>query len=109
MKRPAAITTPSLLLLALACAGCSRLTVDWKPSPGEVSLVARGPADAAVLLVLAGPPDGPHIMPGDPSIWTTVGPDKPRAKGGLEVARVPFDADGVARATIKADPGAPDH
>lgn len=105
------LTPRSLLLaaLAIACAGCSPLTVEWTPSPGEVSLVARGPRDAAVLLVLAGPPNGPHIMPGDPSIWTTVGPDKPSGKGGIEVARVPFDADGVARATIKAEPGGPDH
>jgi hypothetical protein len=40
-------------------------------------------------------------MPGDPSIWTTVGPDKPYLPGGIEVARAPLDENGDGRLAIK--------
>jgi hypothetical protein len=102
--KPSSVSPIGLLSVALlVCSGCSRVAVEWTPGPEEVELVAKGPKDA-VLLVLAGPPNGPHTMPGNPKIWTTVGPDKPWAPGGLEVTRVPFDSTGTARAKIPAGP-----
>jgi hypothetical protein len=100
MKPSSPFTIALLAATALCGAGCSRLTVEWTPGSDEITLAARGPRDA-VLLVLAGPPNGPHLAPGDYSLWTTVGPDKPWSKGGMEVARVPFDDAGVARTTVK--------
>jgi hypothetical protein len=94
------ITTALLVATAIACSGCSRLECEWTVGDDEVTLVAHGPP-GAVLVVLAGPPSGPHTMPGDPSIWTTVGSTKSWEDGGLEVARTPFDASGVARASVK--------
>jgi hypothetical protein len=102
---PPPLAAAALAVVALFAGGCSRLAVEWSAGDEEITFVARGPAEAGVVLVLAGPPNGPHTMPGDPSIWTTVGPDKPRRPGGVEVARAAFDANGVARASIKAAPG----
>jgi hypothetical protein len=92
--------------LALLCAGCSKLEVEWTPGAGEVSFVAHGPKDAE-LLVIAGPPDGPHVMPGgDLSLWTTVGAAK-AGSTGVVVAQVPFDEHGVARGVLRDGSGVP--
>jgi hypothetical protein len=94
------LSTALLVAAALACSACSRLDVEWTAGEDEISLVAHG-LPHATLVVLAGRPSVPHTMPGDPSIWTTVGSANSWEAGGLEVARTRFDASGVARASIK--------
>src|SRR5262249_19547869 len=88
-----------IVLAVVACTGtgCSKLSVEWTPRPGEVEVTARGFTNAN-LLVLAGRPATPLLQRDTPSIWWTVGPSKEGAAG--EVVRVPFGDDGVARVAI---------
>lgn len=93
------LKTPLLAALLLLCAGCSRLAVEWAPGPREIAVVASGQKDATLVL-MAGPPNGPHLVRKFPAVWSTVGPDLSGRPGGVEVARVAFDDAGAARLTI---------
>jgi hypothetical protein len=103
MKASSALSHACLAAVALACAACSPLEVEWTAGAEELGVAAHGPPDAT-LIVLAGLPSEPHTIPGEPSLWTTVGPDRAGQAPNVEVARVVFDAGGNARASIKVGP-----
>jgi hypothetical protein len=102
--RPFPAFRASILVLVAACAsGCSKLAVEWSTGPDAIGVTARG-FPGADLVILAGPPTGPHFVADAPAVWSTVGPETPDGKAGRVVAKTAFDEHGVARAVIPVKP-----